>query len=93
MLLFSSVTKKTSTLPSHSVSGSKYNRNSFSLCHPGFQHMRKQCRPAHFHTINTSHVSGILFEQAAYCKTILEVVDFLKRGTEEWNPYQMPLLL
>lgn len=42
------------------------------------QRMREQWKPAHFRTIKTGHVSGILLEQEAYRKTILEVVDLLK---------------
>ncbi|KUF99044.1 hypothetical protein AM588_10010802 [Phytophthora nicotianae] len=45
---------------------------------PQWQRMREQWRPAHFRTIKTGHVSGILLEQEAYRKTILEVVDLLK---------------
>ncbi|KAG2784008.1 hypothetical protein PC129_g5838 [Phytophthora cactorum] len=45
---------------------------------PQWQRMREQWRPAHFRTIKTGHVSGILLEQEAYRKTILEVVGLLK---------------
>ncbi|CAI5708398.1 hypothetical protein KXD40_004915 [Peronospora effusa] len=45
---------------------------------PQWAHMREHWRPASFRTIKTGHVSGILLEQAAYRKTILEVIDLLK---------------
>ncbi|KAL3672741.1 hypothetical protein V7S43_002033 [Phytophthora oleae] len=49
---------------------------------PQWHRMRKQWKPARFRTIKTGHVSGILLEQEAYRKTILEVVSLLKeRGT------------
>ncbi|CAH0480079.1 unnamed protein product [Peronospora belbahrii] len=47
---------------------------------PQWAHMREHWRPASFRTIKTGHVSGILLEQAAYRKTILEVIDLLKHG-------------
>ncbi|GMF52308.1 unnamed protein product [Phytophthora fragariaefolia] len=52
---------------------------------PQWARMREQWKPAHFRTIKTGHVSGILLEQEAYRKTILEVVDLLKQrgGTAE----------
>ncbi|RLN61608.1 hypothetical protein BBJ29_007861 [Phytophthora kernoviae] len=45
---------------------------------PQWARLRKQWTPAHFRTIKTGHVSGILLEQEAYRKTILEVADLLK---------------
>ncbi|KAE9023344.1 hypothetical protein PR002_g11740 [Phytophthora rubi] len=45
---------------------------------PQWERMREQWKPAHFRTIKTGHVSGILLEQEAYRKTILEVVGLLK---------------
>lgn len=47
-----------------------------------FQRMREQWRPAHFRTIKTGHVSGILLEQAAYRKTIMEVVGLLRNEVQ-----------
>ncbi|KAF4142052.1 hypothetical protein GN958_ATG08752, partial [Phytophthora infestans] len=41
--------------------------------------MREQWRPAYFRTIKTGHVSGILLKQETNHKTILEVVDLLKK--------------
>ncbi|KAH7467257.1 Protein ABHD18 [Phytophthora ramorum] len=49
---------------------------------PQWARMREQWKPAHFRTIKTGHVSGILLEQEAYRKTILEVVDLLKERGE-----------
>ncbi|KAG1706925.1 hypothetical protein DVH05_027775 [Phytophthora capsici] len=51
---------------------------------PQWHRMRKQWEPAHFRTIKTGHVTGILLEQEAYRKTILEVVGLLK--SEEYQP-------
>ncbi|KAG6595726.1 uncharacterized protein IUM83_19413 [Phytophthora cinnamomi] len=49
---------------------------------PQWARMREQWKPAHFRTIKTGHVSGILLEQEAYRKTILEVVGLLKERGE-----------
>ncbi|CEG44293.1 Uncharacterized conserved protein [Plasmopara halstedii] len=45
---------------------------------PQWQRMRERWRRAHFRAIKTGHISGILLEQEAYRKTILEVVHLLK---------------
>ncbi|OWZ20988.1 hypothetical protein PHMEG_0004535 [Phytophthora megakarya] len=53
---------------------------------PQWERMREQWSPAHFRTMKTGHVTGILLEQEAYRNTILEVVGRLKERATATQP-------